>query len=45
LNFYRIVLGVDVREGYGQTQTTAASFLTYKDDKNAGHVGGPNLSL
>lgn len=29
-------------EGYGQTETTAASFTTYEGDLSYGHVGGPN---
>ena len=42
LTFFRNALECDVREGYGQTETTAASFVTYKGDTNYGHVGGPN---
>lgn len=32
----------DLREGYGQTETCAASFITYKGDYEYGTVGGPN---
>ena len=42
LTFFREALECDVREGYGQTETTAASFVTYDGDSNYGHVGGPN---
>ena len=42
LTFFREALSCDVREGYGQTETTAASFVTYDGDTNYGHVGGPN---
>ena len=44
LTFFREVLDCDVREGYGQTQTTAATFVTYEGDANYGHVGGINKS-
>lgn len=42
LHFFHEALGADIREGYGQTETTAASFVTYSGDTNYGHVGGPN---
>lgn len=42
LHFFRQGLECDVREGYGQTETTAASFVTFKGDTNYGIVGGPN---
>ena len=42
LSFFREALSCDVREGYGQTETTAASFVTLEGDSNYGHVGGPN---
>lgn len=44
LSFFKNALDCDVREGYGQTETTAASFVTYFGDVNFGHVGGPNRS-
>jgi long-chain acyl-CoA synthetase len=28
-------------EGYGQTESTGASFITYAEDPEVGHVGGP----
>ena len=30
-----------ILEGYGQTESTGASFLTFKNDPDSGHVGGP----
>jgi len=42
LKFFSDALGADAREGYGQTESTAGSFVTYKGDSNYGHVGGPN---
>ena len=45
LTFFADVLECDIREGYGQTETTAASFVTYQGDTNYGHVGGPNQSF
>lgn len=42
LKFYKEALGADIREGYGQTETSGASFITAKGDTDYGHVGGPN---
>jgi long-chain acyl-CoA synthetase len=42
LLFFADALGFDVREGYGQTESLAASFVTAAADRNYGHVGGPN---
>ncbi|KAI8639886.1 hypothetical protein BD408DRAFT_484526 [Parasitella parasitica] len=41
LQFLRVVLCCDIREGYGATETTAASCLQRTGDNNAGSVGGP----
>ncbi|CEP14131.1 hypothetical protein [Parasitella parasitica] len=41
LQFLRVVLCCDIREGYGATETTAASCLQRMGDNNAGSVGGP----
>lgn len=30
LTFFMVVLSADIREGYGQTETTAATFVTKK---------------
>lgn len=40
LLFFKVVLGCDIREGYGQTETTAATFVTKQNETTAGHVGG-----
>ncbi|CAM9575702.1 unnamed protein product [Laminaria digitata] len=37
----RILVGVPLLEGYGQTETTGGATLTQKGDFSAGHVGGP----
>lgn len=41
LQFLRVTLCCDIREGYGATETTAASCLQRIGDNNAGSVGGP----
>jgi long-chain acyl-CoA synthetase len=41
--FYRILLGVPVIEGYGQTEGAACATICDPEDMmTAGHVGGPN---
>lgn len=41
LTFMRILLGCEVLEGYGQTETCAAATVTLPGDYSTGHVGGP----
>jgi long-chain acyl-CoA synthetase len=45
MEFFRILLGScggSVHEGYGQTETTGGTTITYSEDLTvAGHVGGP----
>lgn len=41
LLFFCEALEAEVKEGYGQTQTSAGSFATKGGDRNYGHVGGP----
>mmetsp|Transcript_1212 Transcript_1212/g.1893 ORF Transcript_1212/g.1893 Transcript_1212/m.1893 type:complete len:474 (-) Transcript_1212:29-1450(-) len=41
LTFMRILLGCNVIEGYGQTETSAGVTLTQLGDFSADHVGGP----
>lgn len=40
LTFFVQTLGVIIVEGYGQTETCAATCLTYEGDMSYGHVGG-----
>lgn len=41
LKFLRIAFSSPIVEGYGQTETCAASFLTSPTDLAFGHIGGP----
>lgn len=41
LNFLKCCFCAPIHEGYGQTESTAASCLTSAFDPVAGHVGGP----
>jgi len=42
LTFFRIMLGIPVAEGYGQTEGAAAATVSHPDDyATTGHVGGP----
>jgi len=41
LQFFRAVLSVPVIEGFGQTEGTVASTMTFQNDFSVGHVGGP----
>lgn len=41
LTFMRVVFGVTVLEGYGQTESTAGATITIAGDTNTGHVGPP----
>ena len=46
MTFFRILLGVPVVEGYGQTEGTAAATIAHPSDlSTTGHVGGPTGSL
>lgn len=46
MNFYRILLGVPVVEGYGQTETSAATTIASLDDMTTvGHIGMPNPAV
>jgi long-chain acyl-CoA synthetase len=46
MNFYRILLGVPVLEGYGQTENSACATISLPDDMcSAGHVGAPNPAV
>ena len=39
--FFRLLLGCNVYEGYGQTEGCAAATITATGDYSAGHVGPP----
>ena len=41
LNFLKVCFCCPILEGYGQTESTAASCVTLPSDSQAGHVGGP----
>lgn len=41
INFLKVAICVPIYEGYGQTETCAGSTLTFSEDPEAGHVGGP----
>lgn len=41
--FFKIAVGCPVLEGYGQTESTGASFTTLPVDPFGGHVGGPTI--
>ncbi|CAD8070693.1 unnamed protein product [Paramecium primaurelia] len=44
LEYLKVTLCCQIIEGYGQTETTAASFLTDYYDPVCGHIGGPTTS-
>lgn len=41
IDFLKICCSCPILEGYGQTESTGASFLTATNDPQSGHVGGP----
>ena len=41
IDFLKICCSCPILEGYGQTESTGASFLTAINDPLSGHVGGP----
>lgn len=41
IDFLKIAFCCPVMEGYGQTESTGGSFVTFKDDPNSGQVGAP----
>jgi long-chain acyl-CoA synthetase len=41
LNFLKIAFCCPILEGYGQTESAAAASITWSNDPNAGHIGGP----
>lgn len=45
LDFLKVAICCPILEGYGQTESCAASFITYFGEPDAGHVGGPTYSV
>ena len=46
MNFYRIMLGIPVVEGYGQTENAACCTISLPEDMStSGHVGIPNPAV
>lgn len=43
-DFMRVIACCPMVEGYGQTESTGASFATLFDDPESGHAGGPTIS-
>jgi long-chain acyl-CoA synthetase len=41
MNFLKVACSCPIIEGYGQTESTGASFVTSFADSSSGHVGGP----
>lgn len=44
LDFLKICACCQILEGYGQTESTGASFVTSVRDPQSGHVGGPTVN-
>jgi long-chain acyl-CoA synthetase len=42
-SFMKVVVACPLMEGYGQTESTGASFGTLARDPMTGHVGGPTV--
>ena len=43
--FMKVIMGCAFYEGYGQTENTAAAFITNSIDPISGHVGGIVVTL
>jgi long-chain acyl-CoA synthetase len=41
LDFLKIAFCAEICEGYGMTETSAASFITFPNDPETGIIGGP----
>ena len=39
--FMKVVMAAPLIEGYGQTESTGAAFITHTHDPAVGHIGGP----
>lgn len=42
-SFMKVITCAPLMEGYGQTESTGASFATKSEDPTTGHVGGPSV--
>lgn len=42
-SFMKVIGCCPLMEGYGQTESTGASFATKASDPTVGHVGGPTV--
>jgi long-chain acyl-CoA synthetase len=40
-SFMKVTMCAPLVEGYGQTESTGASFVTHAKDPTVGHIGGP----
>jgi long-chain acyl-CoA synthetase len=45
VEFLKICVGAPIIEGYGQTESSGASFAMRLEDPTCGHVGGPFLGV
>lgn len=45
LKFLKIATICPIIEGYGQTESGGASYMTYENDPEVGHVGGPATNV
>jgi long-chain acyl-CoA synthetase len=43
--FLKVTMAAPLLEGYGQTESTGASFITFAEDPVLAHVGGPTVHL
>jgi long-chain acyl-CoA synthetase len=43
--FMKVTMITPLLEGYGQTESTGASFITYSHDPKVGQVGGPTVQI
>ena len=43
--FLKVTMAAPLIEGYGQTESTGASFITFAEDPVLAHVGGPTVLL
>ena len=43
--FMKVVIAAPLLEGYGQTESSGASFVTHGLDPEVGHIGGPVVKI